>query len=242
LKYLLSILLLTVGICQGQEKKTAELKKYSAIGTINKKIPVELNFTVSNHIVSGEIRYLNTKSKLPIRILGHMDAENKYVLNEYGKDGVISGIINGKMNGRKLNGSWNPIKSRDSYILDLNLKDNSKVKQAVFEPATLEGNYAYQYGDKGYQGSIDIKKGNDNTYTYEIGSVTSGPARNQADASASGIVIKNNKFVIEINKSCKFNVTIYNGFLIIAASDQTQVGDCEFGFNATLEGTYLKIK
>jgi hypothetical protein len=242
LRNLLVILLFTIGVCHGQEKKIAVPKTYSWIGMINKKIPVELNFTVSKDIVLGEIRYLNTKAKLPIRIIGYINSGNGYVLSEYGKDGTISGIINAKLDANKFAGAWNPIDARDSYAISLRSKDNRKIKQEIFSATTIAGKYAYQYGERGYQGIIEIKRNSDHTYSYEIGSVTSDPARNQADASDTAVRIKNNQFVIGINKSCKFKVILYNGFLIISANDKTQLNDCEFGANATLEGTYLKIK
>ncbi|KIO75463.1 hypothetical protein TH53_20530 [Pedobacter lusitanus] len=241
MKNLLLILLLTIGVCHAQEKKIAAPKAYSLVGTIDKKIPVSLDFTVSKNMILGNIRYLNTKAKLPIRIIGYVNTGGDYIMEEYGKDGTIGAVINVKWKAGKLSGAWNPIGKKASYVIHLMLKDG-EARQETFLPVTLAGTYTYQYGEKGYQGSIEIKKDKNNTYTYEIGSVTSDPARNQADASGTGIIIKDNAFVIDINKSCKFDVTFYNGFLIISSLDKTGASNCEFGFNATLEGTYLKVK
>ncbi len=241
IRNLFIILLFTIGVCNAQGKTLAVLKSYRWVGFINKKIPVELTYTISKDIISGEIRYLNTKGKTPVKIIGNVSSNEGYTLCEFEKDGNISGIINVKLNGQKLEGEWSSTKSDGSYPISLTLKDN-KVKQEVFPPASITGKYEYHYGEKGYEGLITIKKQKGNTYTYEIGSVTSDPARNMADASGDAILLNNNQFIIEINKSCKFKVTFYNGFLTITANDKTQLMDCEFGFNATLEGTYLKIK
>lgn len=236
----LFLLLFTTGVCHGQEKKTGqELKRFSWTGTINKKIPVDLDFTVFGLTVVGEIHYLNTKSHLPIKIIGSKDAEDKYTLCEFGKDGNISGVLYGKLTGDRFEGEWSSTKSDGTYPLSLVLKDNRLVKPVIFPATDITGKYNYQYGEKGYQGGITIKKLKGNNYEYEIGSVTSDPARNMADASGTA-VLKNNGMIIEVNKSCRFKVTFYNGFLVIGSDDE--LGGCEFGFNATLSGTYLKLK
>lgn len=242
LKTLLFLFCLGIGISNAQQNNAAE--RYTFTGFINKKIPVELDITISKNMVLGNIRYLNTKAKTPIKIIGELSDKNQYSLREFEKDGNISGVINATLKNDKLEGDWSATKSDTSYSAIFTAKSNSASKPEVFSPISSgqqAGEYFYQYGEKGYQGSITIKKLSGNTYSYDVGSVTHDPGRNMADASGKA-VLKNNQLIIFVNNSCKFIVKFYNGFLTITEGSQGQLNDCEFGFNATLEGTYLKVK
>lgn len=236
------ILTFATSICYAQQNNT--IQKYSLTGFINKKIPVELNISVYNQLILGNIRYLNTRLKQPIKVIGHVEDQNQYSMHEFERDGNISGSIYAALKNNKLEGNWSATKSDTSYNVMLAIKTNKNLKPEVFSPLKpdqLAGEYAYQYGEKGYQGNITIKKISGNTYSYDIGSVTHDPGRNIADASGKAI-LKNNQLIIQVNKSCTFKVKFYNGFLIISQESPGQLNDCEFGFNATLEGIYLKIK
>ncbi|KFF26773.1 hypothetical protein [Chryseobacterium vrystaatense] len=232
----------TAGICHAQQKNTDA--NYSFSGLLDKKIPVELTISVSNNVVLGNIKYVKTKEKKPIKIIGKLDSGNHYHLEEFEKDGNISGIIDAVLKNGKLEGAWNSTKSDAVYPMVLDVQSKVNPKPEVFSPASsdrFEGTYTYQYGEDGYQGSITIKKIKDQMYSYDIGSVTRAPGRNIADASGE-VMIKNNQFTIEINTSCAFLVTFYNGFLTITPVSSEKVSGCEFGLNATLRGTFLKVK
>ncbi|WP_300687282.1 hypothetical protein [Chryseobacterium sp.] len=242
LKIIILIICFAAGFCHAQQKNSDG--NYSFSGFINKKIPVELTISISKNVVLGNIRYLNTKEKKAIKIIGVLRSENQYLLNEFENNGNISGNIDAVLKNGKLEGTWASTKSNAVYAMALNIQAKANPKPEIFSPGpsyNFAGTYTYQYGEKGYQGSIDIKKIKDHTYSYNIGSVTSAPGRNIADASGKGI-IKNNQFVIEVTKSCSFPVTFYNGFLMITKAGSGDLGDCEFGFNASLDGTYLKVK
>ncbi|MEH3112745.1 hypothetical protein [Pedobacter terrae] len=242
LKTILIVLIFSISISHAQQNNA--IQKYTLSGFINKKIPVELNISTYNQLILGNIRYLNTTSKQPIKIIGHMKDQNQYSLHEFERDGNISGIIDATLKKNKLEGRWYATKSDTSYAITLTFKTNQNLKPEIFSPLKpdqLAGEYAYQYGEKGYQGNITIKKVSGNTYSYDIGSVTHDPGRNIADASGK-VVLKNNQLIIQVNKSCKFKIKFYNGFLVISKEGSYELNDCEFGFNATLEGTYLKIK
>ncbi|MFD2286471.1 hypothetical protein GJU39_00915 [Pedobacter petrophilus] len=242
LKTIIIVLGLCIGVCHARQSN--RIPNYTLTGFINKKIPVELNISISNNIILGHIRYLNTKAKTPIKIIGEVSDQNQYSLHEFEKNGNVSGSIYATLKGNQLKGNWSATKSDTSYSATLTIKNNQALKPEFFSPAQpnqLAGKYHYQYGEKGYQGSITIRKLTGSSYAYDIGSVTHDPGRNIADASGTAI-LKNNQFVIEVNKSCKFEVRFYNGFLIISDGNPNQLSECEFGFNATLAGTYLKIK
>ncbi|MGU3375734.1 hypothetical protein [Chryseobacterium sp. M5A1_1a] len=242
LKRILFITCFTAGVCHAQQKSTDG--NYSFSGLIDQKIPVELTFSVSKNVVLGQIIYVKTKEKKPIKIIGALNSGNYYLLKEFGNDGNISGTIDAVLKNGKLEGDWSSTKSDKVYSLALYIQPKVQPKPEILLPTpsyNFAGTYTYQYGEKGYQGSISIKKIKDHTYSYEIGSVTSDPGRNIADASGE-VMIKNNQFTIEINQSCAFLVEFYHGFLTITSTNSGQMTDCEFGLNATLEGTYLKVK
>jgi hypothetical protein len=228
------------GICHAQQKNTDA--NYSFSGLIDQKIPVELTVSVSKDVVLGNIRYVKTKEKKPIKIIGTLDSGNHYHLEEFEYDGNISGIIDAVLKNGKLEGTWSSTKSDTVYPMALDVQTKVNPKPEIFSPSDhFEGTYTYQYGEDGYQGSITIKKIKGQMYSYDIGSVTRAPGRNIADASGE-VMIKNNQFTIEINKSCSFLATFYNGLLSITPVPSDQSRDCEFGLNATLEGTFLKVK
>lgn len=242
LKKITFIACLSAGILQAQQKTGYAHNTFS--GLIDRKIPVELKVSTLNNVVSGSIRYLKTTDKKPIKIIGKLDKGNHYHLEEFEKDGNISGIIDAVLNDGKLEGSWSSTKNENVYPLALNVKADINSKPEIFSPSPaghFEGTYTYQYGTEGYQGSITIKKIKDQMYSYDIGSVTRAPGRNIADASGE-VMIKNNQFTIEVNKSCSFHAEFYNGFLMIATGNRERTAGCEFGLNATLDGTFLKVK
>jgi hypothetical protein len=242
LKKISFMICFAAGICHAQQKNTDA--DYSFSGLIDQKIPVELNVSVSKNVVLGNIRYVKTKEKKPIKIIGTLNSGNHYHLEEFEKDGNISGIIDGVLKNGKLEGDWSSTKSDAVYPMTLDVQTNVNPKPEIFSPVPsdhFEGTYSYQYGENGYQGSITIKKIKGQMYSYDIGSVTRAPGRNIADASGE-VMIKNNQFTIEINKSCSFLATFYNGFISITSVPSEQSRDCEFGLNATLEGTFLKVK
>jgi hypothetical protein len=248
-KGLVIIILFIVGVCKGQEKKAGILDhdKFSYSGFINKKIPVTLSLTIlGDNTVFGEIKYLKAKNPAPIKIIGVFNIEKEYVLMlcEFEKTGNIRGIIRGKLNDheQKLTGDWGSIKSDVTYPLNLNYKEHSTIKPTIVTTSNFEGEYAYHYGETGFDGVIKLTKEKSGTYAYAIGTVTGDKTKSIATASGTGLVIEDDECVIEVNKTCRFKVTFYEGFLKISAMDEN-MNSCGFtGVNATLQGSYLKIK
>ncbi|WP_316804466.1 hypothetical protein [Pedobacter nototheniae] len=245
----LVIFCLLAGICHGQQKTPGILDKdkFSYTGFINKKIPVQLDLTIlGDNTVFGEIKYLNTKNPIPIKIIGTFNIEQEYVytLAEYEKNGNMSGIIKAKLTDheQKLVGEWGSTKSDLSYPMNLTFKAHTTLKPNVLATAGFEGDYEYHLGETGFDGVIKITKEKNGTYAYAIARVTGGETKDVASASGTGMLIKNNESIIEVNKTCKFKITFYNGFLRIFTMYE-ETDKCGFtGPNASLQGAYLKIK
>ena len=210
-------------------------------GTLNNKIPISLKYSISGEIIIGEITYLNTKSKIPIKIIGSIEEDKNYRILEFENDGNISGIITGKPTEKDYNGSWFSPKSRKSLNLKLT---NPTKKQISFTQNVIisDANYHYGYSEKGYQGDFEIKKLKNNKYEFSILSVTSEPSRNIAEIDETEVNIVGNSFRYKLpeEKDCEFQVTFYSEFVVIKYIK----GDFEgqFGHNATIEGIYLKQK
>jgi hypothetical protein len=65
-------------------------------GTLNGKTPIFIHYQLDNNLIIGEITYLNTEDKLPIRLLGTIEENKSYRLLEFDKTGNITGVIEGK--------------------------------------------------------------------------------------------------------------------------------------------------
>ncbi len=77
---ILITVIFVISICNRQEKKVKFLNhdKFSYSGFIYKN-PVELNFTIlEDNTVMGEMKYLNQKKPVPIKLIGNFNSEAEY--------------------------------------------------------------------------------------------------------------------------------------------------------------------
>ena len=106
----------------------------------------------------------------------------------------------------------------------------------------IYGNYYYSYNEEGYQGNVSISKLANNKIAFDIFSVTGAPGRNMAEVPLDSIQLNGNSFVYKIpeSDSCEFKVNFFKDFLML---EYTR-GNCDgqFGWNATIEGIFLKTK
>lgn len=214
----------------------------SWLGSIN-KTPVFLHYSLHDKVIIGEIIYLNTKSKTPIKLLGTIEEDKGYRLLEFENDGNISGIITGNPEKQVFNGSWFSPKSRKELKLKLALKDTS-IESADFAPnyKDIFGTYHYQYSEEGYSGDFEIKKLNHNKVAFNIISVTGAPGYNVAEVPNDTIQMTGNNFIYKLpdTDSCEFKVTFYKDFLFINYTKGYCIG--QFGMNATVDGIFLKVQ
>jgi len=212
-------------------------------GTLNGKTPVFLHYQLDNNLIIGEITYLNTKDKLPIKLLGTIEEDKNYRLLEFDNTGNITGIITGVPTGNVFNGSWLSPKTKKELNLNLTQKDTIINSQTLAtELADIFGHYHYQYSEAGYQGDLEIKKLPDSKAAFGITSVTGEPARNVAQINNDTIKLSNTHFIYKVpdTDSCEFEVKFYKGFAFIRYTK----GYCDgqFGMNATIDGIFLKTE
>ncbi len=213
------------------------------IGTINGKTPVLIHYRLDSDIVVGEIIYLNTKDKLPIKLLGTIEKDKTFRLLEFERSGNITGIISGNPTDNSFSGTWFSPKSRKELALSLVKKDTTILSAPIsIEVKDLFGSYHYQYSEAGHQGDLDIKRLTDSTIVFGITSVTGEPARNVAQVDNDTIKLKSTRFTYKLpdTDDCEFQLTFYKNFVRIKYTTGTCEG--QFGNNATVEGIFLKTK
>ena len=212
-------------------------------GTLNGKTPVFIHYQLDSNLIIGEITYLNTKDKLPIRLLGTIEDDKNYRLLEFEKSGTITGIITGLPTDKVFNGNWFSPKTRKELIVNLIKKDTAIISaKADIQLQDIFGDYHYQYSEAGYQGDFEIKKLPNSKASFGITSVTDEPARNVAQIDDDTITLNTTQFVYKLpdTKDCEFQVKFYNGFAYIRYTN----GFCDgqFGNNARIDGIFLKTK
>ena len=218
------------------------MKEVCWTGTLNKRIPVFLHYTFQDKLLVGEITYLNTKEKKPIKVIGTIEEDTSYTLLQFEPNGNNTGIITGKPQAYSFDGTWFSPETQNEQQLSL-IKKDTVLNVPDFRPdtANIYGNYHYQFSEYGYQGFLKINKLKNNHISFSIFSVTEHPERNIADVPTDTIPITGNSFRYKLpeSDSCEFIVTFYNGF---ATVDYTK-GNCndQFGMNATIDGVFIKV-
>ena len=213
-------------------------------GTLNDKTPIFIHYQLDSNLIIGEITFLKTKEKLPIRLLGTIEENKNYELLLFDKTGNITDIIKGLPTSENFNGSWYSFKEDKEYSFTLLLADTI-ITSPDIKPLDNQifGNYHYQYGEDGYTGNFEINKIDNNKVDFSILSTTNierGP--NMAEVEKDTIAMQGKSFVYMIPESdnCEFKTTFYKDFVYISYTKGYCMG--QFGMNATIEGIYLKTK
>jgi len=259
IRLLVFVFILTTG-CQGKnnssqnlsttdtsQKATVSEQKeipgfYKWTGTINSSIPAFLWFIVKDKVIKGELTYLKTKKQLPITVIGRINEEG-FKIYEFQKDGHITGTFMGSLQGNKFKGDWYDPSTGKKLSFQFISKDTIiNSVDTILQPTNIAGEYSYQFGQKGYQGGIDIVGINKKLASFDISCVTAAPAFNVANVTADSIRILNNIIIYKDPESenCQFKIRVFKGFLIIDYINNKY--DCGFGMNATVEGIFVKLK
>lgn len=213
-------------------------------GTINQKIPVFVHFQQDDQIVVGTITYLNTKAKDAIKLIGTFDKESGYYLREFDQKGNITGIISGNQVDDSFTGRWYAPGRENKWTLYLTRSDtlipSPKIKADM---TNIFGNYYYQFGEAGYQGSLQLSPEVNDKLSFSLSSMTQAPARNMADISAT-VELNNAEFLYRISEQgdetdCTCKVKFYKDFAYVKYTKDNCLGI--FGHRATVEGVFLKL-
>ena len=232
-----------VKVDKSEVSERNKISEWKWTGVINNKIPVFLHYSLHDQLLVGQLTYLNTKDRKPINVIGTIEDDKSHRLLEFEKDGNITGIITGNPEGEQFIGSWFSPKTRVKYSLSLSKKDTTvNAPDLAVNANDMYGSYYYQYSKDGQQGGLEFSKVSGHKAAFEIFSVTDAPGRNIAEIPLDTISINGNSFIYELPgaEPCAFRVTFYKGFATVAYTK----GFCEgfFGWNATVDGIYLKVK
>lgn len=211
-------------------------------GKLNSKTNIFLHYQIQDDLLFGEISYLDTREKTPIRIVGRIEEDSSIRLLEFNQKGNITGIITGLPKENELNGNWFSPKTKKELALNLNRIDtifeNENIETNI---ENLSGDYHYQYGEAGYHGDLTIRKVSPTKISFGIFSLTSEPSRNIADIETDTIEATTD-FIYKVpnTEDCEFRIRIFKDFAFINYTK----GYCDgiFGHNATLEGIFFKQK
>ena len=258
MKHWTYILLLATISCNNQQQKVngsdtpisaktttlTDIKnEFCWTGTLNGKTPIFIHYQLDSNLIIGEITYLNTKDKIPIRLLGTIEDDKSYRLLEFEKSGNITGIITGSPTDKIFNGSWFSPKTRKELVVSL-VKKYTAIMSTKTDTQLQDifGDYHYQYSEAGYQGDLEITKLSDSKVAFGITSVTGEPGRNVAQIDDDTIKLNSTHFIYKVpnTDSCEFEVKFYKGFAFIRYTK----GYCDgqFGMNATIDGIFLKTE
>ena len=225
-------------------------------GTLGGKIPVFFHYTIKDSILSGEVTYMNTKAKKPIRILGEIRPNGFYRILEFDKEALITGIWSLTIKGESCTGKWyapqdsgwyDP-KNRKEFAVKASPSD-SLVREWDLSPIAgdLYGMYEYNYTkENGNIGHFSLEKLTDNRAVFEILGLGAAPGFNHAlieetDIDFEDITTTEFDFLLPDSDGCDFKVQFYKDFATVKYTN----GYCRngyFGHNATVEGLFLKVK
>jgi hypothetical protein len=191
----------------------------------------------------GEITYLNTRSKAPIRLRGTIEADHTYHLLEFDKAGTITGIIIGRPAGPAFTGRWYSPTTDQELALKLVKKEVRVASVPIRAKAGQSfGSYSYRYGAAGRQGTCTLTRLGAGKASFELVAVTNAPARNIADVPLDTVSLTGSAFTYALPDApnCAFQVRFYHDFMVVRYTK----GGCasQFGHNATVEGVYLKTE
>ncbi len=233
-----------------QKEKNQEIpmdeRAFTWKGMIKGSIPVFIHFTEKDSVLSGEITYLNTKTKKPIRILGEILPNNFYHILEFDNDALITGIMSLTKKGKELTGTWFVSGNEDSFKMKM-VRSDSVVRKQDLSVKHLDvfGTYSYNYTkNEGNTGYFTVKKKSSSLSRFEILGVHSAPGYNIASIEETDISFPTGatdfKFLVPEDKECDFQVKFYKDFAVVRYINGYCTG--YFGHNASVEGIFMKLK
>ena len=224
---------------------------YQFTGKLNGKIPIFLWFVAKNGVLKGEVTYLNKAARQPIIIYGTIvlvDEFNAFgdkivrngaLIYEFNKNGYVTGTYMATFKGAIFEGTWSKPGSEKELQFNLSHSDSVVSKHdTVLTPNKIAGEYLYRFGEKGSQGGIDIKQIDKTNFLITVECTTPAPAYNEAVVEPVKVHMIGNTFIYSIPETdCKFRVSFFNNFAVITRLQGTE---CGFGFNASIDGVFIK--
>jgi len=209
-------------------------------GNIKGNIPVFVWFSIQDSVLAGELVYMNTRDRKPIKIYGDLSPAMCF-FREFSKDGLITGTWSGTMTKTGFTGKWYASGSEKEYDFSLLPKDTALNNSYSFTASQLEGTYSYRYPGEGAMGQFSVKQLDKDHIIFNTSCVTDGPAHNIAELMDDTLAFANNKATYRSHDefgNCEFTISFYNGFISVQTKEDAY--ECGFGHNAGVDGIFLK--
>lgn len=218
---------------------STNIKTYT--GKMNDKIEVEIQIAIIDDMLVGELVYLNTKDKKPIKVAGSTYEQYTRIV-EYDNKGNVTGFFDINNEDGKLMTEWMSPKKETTYSFELK-EINKPTKINVNETPTdkIAGTYVYNYGG-GARGEVKVNKTKDNEYNISFFSITKTEG-NLAMLDDVKVNITSNQFTYTIpdSEGCQFKVLFHDNFVMVSYLSEA-CAQGYFGHNASIDHQYLKIK
>lgn len=240
-----------------QTVRASIVEQYEFQGKLGDKVPIEIAFCVDNNMIAaGYIYYKNASNPAPIMLVGSKTG-GVYYLNEYLKDGTITGYMSFRVryeSGRTtLSGTWTNPKTGKTFNMNNMICTSTTTSATKYleleDPQHIGRKYAFQEWSDSYQsmmGGVATFRGAGkykvhfeiSNVTHNIAEVESYPNR-PADFSSYPY----NYFYYYNANECGygFSAHFYKYFLVIKSISGENTLGC-FGYGASLDGVYIKVK
>ena len=224
-------------------------------GEINGKIPVSVWLEQKDGLTTGELLYVNSKTRTPFRLLGTYGTSGEsptVSLQEMLPGGLVTGMISASIKGEVLEGVWMApekiketgtrytVKDMQQYSLKLTQTGTAPGSfHWEYSPESLTGRYAYTYGPHHNSGTLDITSAPDGGVSVEIHTHTAAPAFNMADVDPTAGERTGNRIVCSVDDSCAFEVLLFSDFAKVSTLKGREC-DGWFGRGAYIDGNYIR--
>lgn len=208
-------------------------------GVINSNIPAFMYLKIEDSIVVGEIKYLKTRFKQAIKIIGYVDEDGSIKLNEFSKSDTISGIFFGQLNNDTFAGTWVSPNTKKSLDFKFLRKDTliNNVEIHLGSSSTI-GTYGYVYGKQGAVGNLTVSGNCKSVMTFKFSNYSDAPEKNSAEFKISGKLSAKKDIIFRFEESCIFRIRFKGDFIIVTYVNNQR--DCGFGNGAYIDGIYRK--
>ena len=208
-------------------------------GSLDGKIPVSIQYQTDGDIGVGEIVYLNTEMKTPIKLLGYV-YDDWFEFSEYDQYGEITGHIRGSISEGKVEGRWNTFYLTREYQLTASRVDTLiPTVDIKAEPKGIYGIYTYEYDENGGMGRLSAEKGPNDRFRFQISSTLGERGGyNMAIVDRDFAVLEKDSFIYQLpDTECLFSVRFYKDFACVRSIEGCATA---FGMNASVDGFYIK--
>ena len=235
--------------------------EYSFEGTLGDKTPVQIRFCVNgDEIAVGEIYYPKAKNPAPILIVGRMNENGTYNMNEYQADGTITGSIFIEIDGKDTSdgpyvkdGTWTNPRTGKSLPLKNMRSTGEMLKVTKYldyeDPQNIGREYQYSIWSPNYRsmmgGNVKFRGAGKYKLHFEVSNVPLNIAEGKSEPDRPAVLgeTTHDYFYYENVNECGygFSAHFFKKFVVLKTTTGYETLSC-FGNGAAFDGVYIKVK